>query len=159
MRALFQKKWIKIPYLILLYSFAIYGFFLVGTYVAMKFKLTNDAGLVDVNTRYYQQIHDKYNRKFQTFRTMNRHDGNCIHSLRNNQRCFFLFLLPPRPAPPGRTAACSSVCLCVLIWLWVFDVGPGCERRLAEKGRPLSYFAFKKPPLYLRSALRFIFFS
>lgn len=64
MRALFQKKWIKIPYLILLYSFAIYGFFLVGTYVAMKFKLTNDAGLVDVNTRYYQQIHDKYNQSF-----------------------------------------------------------------------------------------------
>jgi len=65
MRAFFQKKWIKIPYLILLYSFAIYGFFLVGTYVAMKFKLTNDAGLVDVNTRYYQQIHDKYNQSFQ----------------------------------------------------------------------------------------------
>jgi len=65
MRTFFQKKWIKIPYLILLYSFAIYGFFLVGTYVAMKFKLTNDAGLVDVNTRYYQQIHDKYNQSFQ----------------------------------------------------------------------------------------------
>jgi hypothetical protein len=65
MRAFFQKKWIKIPYLIFLYSFAIYGFFLVGTYVAMKFKLTNDAGLVDVNTRYYQQIHDKYNQSFQ----------------------------------------------------------------------------------------------
>jgi hypothetical protein len=65
MRAFFQKKWIKIPYLILLYSFAIYGFFLVGTYVAMKFKLTNDAGSVDVNNRYYQQIHDKYNQSFQ----------------------------------------------------------------------------------------------
>jgi hypothetical protein len=64
MRAFFQKKWIKIPYFIILYSFAIYGFFLVGTYVAMKFKLTNDAGLVDVNNRYYQQIHDKYNQSF-----------------------------------------------------------------------------------------------
>lgn len=64
MRAFFQKKWIKIPYQITLYSFAIYGFFLVGTYFAMKFKLTNDAGLVDVNTRYYQQIHDKYNQSF-----------------------------------------------------------------------------------------------
>lgn len=64
MRAFFQKKWIKIPYQITLYSFAIYGFFLVGTYLAMKFKLTNDAGLVDVNTRYYQQIHDKYNQSF-----------------------------------------------------------------------------------------------
>ncbi len=64
MRAFFQKKWIKIPYQITLYSFAIYGFFLVGTYMAMKFKWTNDAGLVDVNTRYYQQIHDKYNQSF-----------------------------------------------------------------------------------------------
>ena len=64
MRAFFQKKWIKIPYQITLYSFAIYGFFLVGTYLAMKFKLTNDAGLVDVNNRYYQQIHDKYNQSF-----------------------------------------------------------------------------------------------
>lgn len=64
MRAFFQNKWIKIPYQITLYSFAIYGFFLVGTYFAMKFKLTNDAGLVDVNTRYYQQIHDKYNQSF-----------------------------------------------------------------------------------------------
>ena len=64
MRAFFQKKWIKIPYQITLYSFAIYGFFLIGTYLAMKFKWTNDAGLVDVNTRYYQQIHDKYNQSF-----------------------------------------------------------------------------------------------
>ena len=64
MRAFFQKKWIKIPYQITLYSFAIYGFFLAGTYLAMKFKLTNDAGLVDVNNRYYQQIHDKYNQSF-----------------------------------------------------------------------------------------------
>ncbi len=64
MRAFFQKKWIKIPYQITLYSFALYGFFLVGTFLAMKFKLTNDAGLVDVNNRYYQQIHDKYNQSF-----------------------------------------------------------------------------------------------
>ena len=64
MRAFFQNKWIKIPYQITLYSFAIYGFFLVGTFLAMKFKLTNDAGLVDVNNRYYQQIHDKYNQSF-----------------------------------------------------------------------------------------------
>ena len=64
MRAFFQKKWIKIPYQIALYAFAIYGFFLVGTYLAMKFKLTNDAGQVDVNNRYYQDIHDKYNQSF-----------------------------------------------------------------------------------------------
>ncbi|MEN9973810.1 MAG: hypothetical protein RIS20_2157 [Bacteroidota bacterium] len=64
MRAFFQKKWIKIPYLIALYGFAFYGFFLVGTYLAMKFNFTNDSGAVDVNNRYYQQIHDKYNQSF-----------------------------------------------------------------------------------------------
>lgn len=64
MRTLLQKKWIKIPYQIALYSFALYGFFLVGTFLAMKFKLTNDGGSVDVNNRYYQQIHDKYNQSF-----------------------------------------------------------------------------------------------
>lgn len=64
MRTLFQKKWIKIPYQITLYGFALYGFFLVGTFLAMKFNFTNDGGSVDVNNRYYQQIHDKYNQSF-----------------------------------------------------------------------------------------------
>jgi hypothetical protein len=64
MRSLFQKKWIKIPYQIALYGFALYGFFLVGTFLAMKFNFTNDGGSVDVNNRYYQQIHDKYNQSF-----------------------------------------------------------------------------------------------
>ena len=64
MRSLLQKKWIKIPYLIALYGFALYGFFLVGTFLAMKFNFTNDGGSVDVNNRYYQQIHDKYNQSF-----------------------------------------------------------------------------------------------
>lgn len=64
MRSFLQNKWIKIPYLIALYSFALYGFFLVGTYLAMKFNFTNDGGSVDVNNRYYQQIHDKYNQSF-----------------------------------------------------------------------------------------------
>lgn len=69
MRSLLQKKWIKIPYLIALYSFALYGFFLVGTYLAMKFNFTNDGGSVDVNNRYYQQIHDKYNQSFKIDRS------------------------------------------------------------------------------------------
>ena len=64
MRSFLQKKWIKIPYFIALYGFALYGFFLVGTYLAMKFNFTNDGGSVDVNNRYYQEIHDKYNQSF-----------------------------------------------------------------------------------------------
>lgn len=60
----FKKKIIRIPYLILLYAFAIYGFFLTGTYFAMKFKLTNHKGSIDKNNRYFQDMSDKYNQSF-----------------------------------------------------------------------------------------------
>jgi len=60
----YHKKWIKIPYRIVLYSFALYGFILVGTYVAMKFKWTNNSGQIDVNNRYFQDMNDKYNQNF-----------------------------------------------------------------------------------------------
>ena len=60
----FKKKIIRIPYLILLYAFAIYGFFLAGTYFAMKFQLTNHKGSVDKNNRYFQEMSDKYNQAF-----------------------------------------------------------------------------------------------
>lgn len=60
----FRNRWIKIPYLICLYAFAIYGFFLVGTYLAMKFNWTRDSGQVDVNNRYFQEMNDKYNLNF-----------------------------------------------------------------------------------------------
>ena len=60
----YKRKIVRIPYLILLYAFAIYGFFLAGTYFAMKFKLTNHAGIVDKNNRYFQDMSDKYNQSF-----------------------------------------------------------------------------------------------
>jgi hypothetical protein len=60
----FRSKWVKIPYKIVLYTFAIYGFFLIGTYFAMKFQWTNDGGMVDSNNRYFQDMHDKYNQSF-----------------------------------------------------------------------------------------------
>ncbi len=63
-KSLYQKKWIRIPYLIILYAFAAYGAFLVLTYVAMKFRWTNEAGSVDANNRYFQAMHDKYNKDF-----------------------------------------------------------------------------------------------
>lgn len=64
MKKLFQKKWFRIPYTILLYGFAIYGFFLVVVFFAMKFQWTKDTGKVDVNDRYFQSMHDKYNSNF-----------------------------------------------------------------------------------------------
>lgn len=66
MKRLFQNKWFKIPYQIALYGFAAYGVVLVGIYAALKLRLTDDAGLVDKNNRYFQSMHDKYNQDFKT---------------------------------------------------------------------------------------------
>jgi hypothetical protein len=76
MREIFQKKWFKIPYQIALYGFATYGVVLVGVYVALKLRLTDDNGLVDKNNRYFQSMHDKYNQDFRT-------DSAAIVSYRN----------------------------------------------------------------------------
>lgn len=64
MRKILRSKWVRVPYRITLYSFAIYGAFLTLTYLAMKFKWTNDAGMIDANNRYFQEMHDKYNQNF-----------------------------------------------------------------------------------------------
>jgi hypothetical protein len=64
MKRLFSKKWIKYPFFSFLVIFALIGFFMSGTYVAMKLKLTNDRGSVDQNDRYFQEIRDKYNQSF-----------------------------------------------------------------------------------------------
>ncbi len=59
-----KSKWIKIPYTVFLYAFAIYGFFLTATYLAVKFKWTNNEGMIDENNRYFQDMHNKYNQSF-----------------------------------------------------------------------------------------------
>ena len=64
MKRLLQSKWFKIPYQIALYGFAAYGVVLVGVFVALKLRLTDDKGLVDSNNRYFQEMHDKYNQDF-----------------------------------------------------------------------------------------------
>ncbi|MEY4604191.1 MAG: hypothetical protein RIT43_1483 [Bacteroidota bacterium] len=64
MKRLYANKWFKIPYLVLLYSFAIYGFFLASVYVAMRFRFTQESGQVDENNRYFQKMSDKYNLSF-----------------------------------------------------------------------------------------------
>jgi hypothetical protein len=61
---IYLKKWVRIPYLIGLYSFALYGAFLASVYVAMKFKWTQESGQLDVNNRYFQQMSDKYDLSF-----------------------------------------------------------------------------------------------
>lgn len=40
--------------------FALVGFVLTGAYFAVKFHLTDDPGVVDVNDRYFQEIRNKY---------------------------------------------------------------------------------------------------
>lgn len=64
MKKIWKSRWFKIPFNITLYGFAAYGFVLTATYFAMKFKITNTAGMVDANNRYYQSMHDKYNQGF-----------------------------------------------------------------------------------------------
>jgi hypothetical protein len=64
MKRIIQSKWFKIPYRIALYGFAAYGVALVGVFVALKLRLTDDKGLVDNNNRYFQSMHDKYNQNF-----------------------------------------------------------------------------------------------
>lgn len=60
MKKFFAKKWVKIPYTILLYAFAIVGFGLTGAYFAIKFKWTNESGSVDRNSRQLEAISEKY---------------------------------------------------------------------------------------------------
>lgn len=59
-----KKRWIKIPYLILLYGFAIYGFIITAAFFAVKFNWTNEGGSVDSNNRYFEEMHDKYDQDF-----------------------------------------------------------------------------------------------
>lgn len=64
MKRFFRSKWFKVPFFTLLTSFALIGFFLTASYVAIKFKLTDDSGIVDSNNRYFNDIKDKYNQSF-----------------------------------------------------------------------------------------------
>lgn len=60
MKKFFSKRWVKIPYTILLYAFAIVGFGLSGAYFAIQFKWTNESGSVDNNSRTLEAISQKY---------------------------------------------------------------------------------------------------
>jgi hypothetical protein len=60
----YKKKIIKIPFLVLFISFALVGFFLTASYVAVKLEWTKDKGKIDQNDRYFQDIKSKYNQAF-----------------------------------------------------------------------------------------------
>jgi hypothetical protein len=55
-----MKKALRIIYNILLYGFAIAGFGLIASYLAIQFKWTNHKGSVDQNSRYLHEIDKKY---------------------------------------------------------------------------------------------------
>ncbi len=59
-----QSKWVRIPYFVVVHGLAAYGLFLLAVYFAMKFNLTNEAGAIDPNNRYFQEMDGKYNQNF-----------------------------------------------------------------------------------------------
>jgi hypothetical protein len=60
----FTSKWFKIPFFTLTFAFAAIGFFLTVSYLAIKFRWTDDKGSVDSNNRYFQEMSGKYNQGF-----------------------------------------------------------------------------------------------
>jgi hypothetical protein len=66
MRNFFSNKWVRIPYLILLYLFACIGAGLLLVWLLFQSGAvsSNDIGLVDPNNRYFQEMDDKYNQGF-----------------------------------------------------------------------------------------------
>ena len=73
-KKIYSKKWVKYPVTAFLILFAVIGFFMSGTYVAMKLKLTNDSGAIDQNDRYFQEIRDKYNQSFKISNKNGKHE-------------------------------------------------------------------------------------
>ena len=64
MRKIWQSKWFRYPFWTFVFSFAAIGFFLSASYVAIKFRLTDEKGSVDANNRYFEGMEDKYNQAY-----------------------------------------------------------------------------------------------
>ena len=93
MKKFFAKRWVKYPFFTLVFAFAIVGFFLSATYFAVQFKLTNDAGSIDMNDRYFNEIKDKYNQSFK----MDTTNGE-IRTYKNLERLLILNKYCPKNA-------------------------------------------------------------
>ena len=64
MKRFFKSKWFKIPFFTGYTVLALAGVFYIGTFLAIKFKWTNETGAIDTNSRYFQEIRNKYNQSF-----------------------------------------------------------------------------------------------
>ena len=64
MRKIWQSKWFRYPFWTIVFCFAAIGFFLSASYVAIKFRLTDEKGSVDANNRYFEGMKDKYNQAY-----------------------------------------------------------------------------------------------
>jgi hypothetical protein len=64
MRKIWQSKWFRYPFWTGVFSFAAIGFFLSASFVAIKFRLTDEKGSVDVNNRYFEGMENKYNQAY-----------------------------------------------------------------------------------------------
>lgn len=57
-------KVLLIGFRIITWVFALIGFFLSASYLAIRFKLTDEKGLTDPESRYYSEIRDRYNQGY-----------------------------------------------------------------------------------------------
>lgn len=64
MRKIWQSKWFRYPFWTIVFCFAAIGFFLSASFVAIKFRLTDEKGSVDANNRYFEGMEDKYNQAY-----------------------------------------------------------------------------------------------
>lgn len=64
MRKIWQSPWFRYPFWTIVFCFAAIGFFLSASFVAIKFRLTDEKGSVDANNRYFEGMEDKYNQAY-----------------------------------------------------------------------------------------------
>jgi hypothetical protein len=82
MKKLLSKKWLKIPVYTITIIFALIGFFLTGSYLAIKMKWTNDSGIVDANNRYFMEMQNKYDQSFRKVRSkVTYEDHEALHRI------------------------------------------------------------------------------
>lgn len=61
-----KRRWLKISYSVIIHGLALIALGLIGVALAVKMKWTNDGGNVDLNSRYFSKMANKYNQGFQT---------------------------------------------------------------------------------------------
>lgn len=59
-----MKRVLLLSFKVLVWIFALVGFFLSASYLAIRLKLTDEKGFADPESRYYSEIRDRYNQGF-----------------------------------------------------------------------------------------------